>query len=259
MSTCIPRRAVLAAGAAWTLSACVSQPDATSPQARSGGVLSDGASSSATAEGSASSTPSSSSVSKTSAPDLDHTSPDSLSVLVNKRHPIAPLSWAPSDLVSFSGHQLRAEAATAAEELFVAAAASGFTLVAVSGHRSYNAQVQTYNGWVAAQGQEMADTASARPGYSEHQTGLALDIGTGGSCDLQVCFRDTPEAAWLAENCSRFGFILRFPWMHHETTGYWYESWHFRYIGREQAAEFKRVQATTLEEFWGFEAAPDYL
>lgn len=248
----LPRRAVLVAGSAWAVVAC-------SPRGSSQDVVPSSPASAEVSQGAAGSEPAP--VNLSSAPpvqELDHSSPSSLTVLVNKRHPLEPLMWAPDDLVSFGGQLLRAEVAQAAEELFAAASAAGFSLLAVSGYRSYEKQAQTYQGWVAAQGQEMADTASARPGFSEHQTGLALDIGTGGACDLQVCFSQLPEATWLAEHCSDFGFVLRFPWTHHETTGYWYESWHFRYIGREQATKFRDSGTATLEEFWGFDAAPDY-
>lgn len=134
----------------------------------------------------------------------------------------------------------------------------GVQLSLLSGFRSFETQQGTYSSWVSTYGQEKADTASARPGYSEHQTGLALDFGNGESCDLQVCFADTLQAQWLAENAHRFGFILRFPWGEHEKTGYWYESWHFRYIGQEEAQRYMLQKASCLEDFWGFEPVPRY-
>lgn len=247
MAVSFPRRALLVAGSAWALASCSSRQDvgvsvSESPWAGGAGAP-------------VGALPSPS----VTAPSLDHHSPASLAVLVNKHHPLEPLAWAPEDLVDFRGQLLREEVAQAAEEMFVEAAQVGFFLLPLSGYRSFEKQEQTYAGWVASQGQELADTASARPGFSEHQTGLALDVGTGGACDLQVCFGQSPEAAWLAENCHRFGFILRFPWWQHEVTGYWYESWHFRYLGRQQAWAYRESGAASLEEFWGFPPAPSYL
>lgn len=207
----------------------------------------------ATATAETESTPSkaaSSSPSTSRSPDF--TSPDSLTVLVNKMHPLSPKTYAPVDLVPFGGVYLRQEAAQAAEEMFAAASVEGVGITALSGYRSYETQVGTYNSWVATYGQEQADVASARPGYSEHQTGLALDIGTGGACDVQVCFKDTDAARWSAAHAHEYGFVLRYPWWQHETTGYWYESWHFRYVGRAEAAAFHSSGAPTLEDFWGF-------
>ncbi|MDO4898085.1 MAG: M15 family metallopeptidase [Rothia sp. (in: high G+C Gram-positive bacteria)] len=189
---------------------------------------------------------------------VDIDSASSLTVLVNKTRPLPPITYAPGDLVTVSGVQLRADAAAAAERMFADAAAQGVQMSALSGYRSYEQQVQTYNAWVAAYGQDQADVASARPGYSEHQTGLALDIGTDGSCDLQVCFKDTDAAVWAAQHAQDYGFVLRYPWWHHETTGYWYESWHFRYVGVEEAKALKSSGLETLEEFWGADAAPAY-
>lgn len=201
------------------------------------------------AEAEAASSKAAPSPSSSRSPDL--TSPDSLTVLVNKTHPLSPETYAPVDLVPFGGVYLRQEAAQAAEEMFAAASAEGIGITTLSGYRSYETQVGTYNSWVATYGQEQADVASARPGYSEHQTGLALDIGTGGACDLQVCFKDTDAARWAAAHAHEYGFVLRYPWWQHETTGYWYESWHFRYVGREEAAAFHSSGAPTLEDFWG--------
>ncbi len=251
------RRAALTAGTAWALTACSAQ-EAEKDDAAGGSPSASGPSASESGSVNPSSTPPAESAPSSSRSNIDHTSPDSLSVLVNKRHPLSPLDWAPSDLVDFGGVQLRAEVAQAAEQMFSAAAQQGLTLTMLSGFRSYDYQIQTYNNWVNTYGQEQADTASARPGYSEHQTGLAFDIGSAGGCNLQPCFAETPEAQWTAENCYKFGFVLRFPYWQHETTGYYFESWHFRYIGREQAQKYKDSEAENLESFWGFEAAADY-
>ena len=111
---------------------------------------------------------------------------------------------------------------------------------------------------MAQKGPEAADTASARPGHSEHQTGLAVDVGEGSGCDLRVCFDGTATAAWVAEHGPEHGFVVRYPWGEHGTTGYWYEPWHLRYLGTERAQELARSGAATLEEFSGLPPAPDY-
>lgn len=188
----------------------------------------------------------------------DTTTASSLSVVVNKQNPLNPSTYAPADLQPIGGVYLRAEASQAAQQMFADAAAAGAPMTTLSGYRSYETQQGTYASWVAQYGTEQADVASARPGYSEHQTGLALDIGNGGGCDLQPCFRDTATAIWAAEHAHEYGFIVRYPWMEHETTGYWYESWHLRYIGKEQAKAYKESGAKTLEEFYGLPAAPTY-
>ncbi|MDY6051686.1 MAG: M15 family metallopeptidase [Rothia sp. (in: high G+C Gram-positive bacteria)] len=188
----------------------------------------------------------------------DIESASSLTVLVNKQNPLSPLTYVPDNLQPFGAVMLRAEAAEAAHRMFEDASAAGVPMVALSGYRSYEDQERTYASWVAQYGPDQADVASARPGYSEHQTGLALDIGTGGNCDVQPCFKDTAAALWVAENAHRYGFVVRYPWWQHETTGYWYESWHLRYIGEEEAAAFKASSSETLEDFWGAGPAPTY-
>ena len=188
----------------------------------------------------------------------DLSSPSSLTVLVNKQNPLSPLSYEPDDLANLVGVPLRQPAAQAAQKMFADAAAEGVFMQALSGYRSYSTQESTYASWVAQQGQDYADTASARPGYSEHQTGLALDIGTGTGCDLQPCFKDTSAARWVADRAHLYGFVVRYPWWEHETTGYWYEPWHLRYIGPEEAENFKKSGSATLEDYWAVGPAPSY-
>lgn len=189
---------------------------------------------------------------------LDISSPDSPTVLVNKTHPMDPIDWAPQDLQTVGSVQLRADAAAAAHRMIEAAARDGVSLSPISGYRSHQTQKATYRQWVSTYGQERADVASARPGYSEHQTGLAVDFGGSGACDLQPCFRDTPAAHWLAEHGAEYGFILRFPWQQQDTTGYWYESWHLRWIGQEQAQRYRDSGVHSYEEFVGAGPAPSY-
>ena len=199
---------------------------------------------------------------------LNITDPNSITVLVNKKTPLAPADYAPADLVAMSdigvpsanGHSLRSEAATAVQTMFAAASAeAGLTLDMTSGYRDYGLQTELYNGYVADLGQEAADLTSARPGYSEHQTGLAADISSQGEgCVLEQCFSTTAGGQWLAANAHRFGFILRFPDGATATTGYEFEPWHYRYVGAETSAAMQAAGATTYEEFLGAPAAPGY-
>ena len=193
--------------------------------------------------------------------------PKSQWVIVNKHRPLKPADYAPADLVrpavaiSAAGEAalLNSTTAAAAEAMFAAAARDGVAIVLASGYRSYSTQVTTYNGYVAARGQADADTASARPGHSEHQTGWAFDIGDGGgACSFQPCFADQPAATWVKANGHRFGFVVRYPWMLHPITGYYYEPWHLRYVGVEAATDMLNRGIGTLEEYFGLEAAPGY-
>ena len=195
------------------------------------------------------------------------TDPASPWVVVNKHRPISPVTFVPADLVqpalrlAVSGEpaQLNRTTAAAAERMFAGAASAGVVLTLASGYRSYATQTATYNGYVSSRGRAEADTASARPGYSEHQTGWSFDIGDGrGACSFQPCFAQQPAAVWVKANAHRYGFIVRYPWMEHPVTGYFYEPWHLRYIGVEAAGDMHRRGIPTLEEYFGLEAAPAY-
>jgi D-alanyl-D-alanine carboxypeptidase len=195
------------------------------------------------------------------------TAPASPWVIVNKHRPLKPANYVPADLVqprvalAVTGEaaQLNSTTAAAAERMFAAAAADGVTMTLASGYRSYATQTVTYNGWVSSQGRAAADTASARPGYSEHQTGWSFDIGDGGgACSFQPCFAEQPAAVWAKANAHRFGFVVRYPWMQHTITGYFYESWHLRYVGAEAATDMRKRGIGTLEQYFGVGAAPGY-
>nr|WP_221243696.1 M15 family metallopeptidase [Micrococcus sp. TA1] len=193
-----------------------------------------------------------------------HRDPSSIHVLVNKRNPLQPADWAPADLTApdvrstRAGLTLRAEAATAAETLFAAAAADGVNLSLVSAYRSYSYQQGTYAGWVQQHGPAGADRISARPGHSEHQTGLAMDVGAAdGACTLKQCFGDTPEGAWVARHAAAHGWIVRYPTGAEDVTGYSPEPWHLRYVGTPAAADVVR-SGGVLETAWGFAPAPSY-
>ena len=151
--------------------------------------------------------------------------------------------------------KLRPDAAKAMETMFAAAAKDKILLRLSSGYRSYDTQRAIYNREVRTYGQTQADRQSARPGHSEHQTGLAADISPkDGRCDIADCFADTDEGKWLAKNAYKFGFILRYPKGKDNLTGYKYESWHFRYVGKELAKQiYNRGQ--TLEQFFNL---PNY-
>ncbi|MDQ0849306.1 D-alanyl-D-alanine carboxypeptidase [Arthrobacter sp. B3I9] len=202
------------------------------------------------------------------APRHSLTDPASPWVVVNKHRPLAPATFVPADLVrpavrlAVTGEAalLNSTTAAAAEKMFAAAATAGVIMTLASGYRSYVTQSATYEGYVISRGQAEADTASARPGYSEHQTGWAFDIGDGGgACSFQPCFADQPAAVWAKANAHLFGFVVRYPWMLHGITGYYYEPWHLRYIGPEAATDMKNRGIGTLEEYFGLEAAPAYL
>lgn len=191
--------------------------------------------------------------------------PASLWVVVNKQRPLVPIDFTPPDLVEVKvAHTwkplLRAEAASAVETMFAAAAAeAGLSLESNSAYRSYASQVEVYTGDVNTTGAAAADQSTARPGMSEHQTGLTIDIGSvSGTCRLNVCFADTPEGRWLVDNAWRFGFLLRYPADKVAVTGYEFEPWHFRYIGTDLAEELHTTGVSTLEEFFGLPAAPTY-
>lgn len=177
----------------------------------------------------------------------------STAVLVNKSHPLNPLRYVPADLVNArgSGHYLRSEAAAALNSLFSAASGAGHGLAIVSGYRSYDTQASLYAYYVRTYGQAYADTISAKPGYSEHQTGLAVDVGNaGGSCGLSTCFGDTPAGRWVAANAYRFGYIVRYPNGYTGTTGYSYEPWHLRYVGPTIATDMRARNYPTMEHYF---------
>lgn len=186
------------------------------------------------------------------------TDPTSIWVVVNKQHPLQPVSYAPADLVSVGNNQyLRAEAAAALNTMLTDAKAAGYTVTPDSGYRSYSMQVTTYNSEVAAYGQAVADSESARPGYSEHQTGLAIDFGSGG-CNITDCFANTPGGKWVTANAYRYGFILRYPNDLTDVTGYRAEAWHFRYVGVPLAVEMRQEGVRTLEQFFGVPGGTTY-
>lgn len=176
----------------------------------------------------------------------------SLTVVVNKKHKL-PSDYAPA-IVSIRGGQLRQEAASATEQLFLGAETAGNQPKIISGYRSYSRQQQVYAGYVADSGQQQADTFSARPGHSEHQTGLGVDIGNGdGNCDLMICFGNTQLGQWLASNAYTYGFIVRYPEGKEDLTGYQYEPWHLRYVGVAEATAIY-ASGQTMDQYYNVPA-----
>ena len=131
--------------------------------------------------------------------------------------------------------------------MFAAAKKEGLNIYISSGFRSYNKQKSLYNGYVSSDGKTKADTYSARPGHSEHQSGLAFDVN-----QINSSFDNTKEAKWLHKNCYKYGFILRYPKNKTNETGYIYESWHYRYVGVELATKlYNNGDWITMEDYFG--------
>lgn len=187
------------------------------------------------------------------------TDPESMTVIVNKKRSL-PDGYIPPDLVvpdvafSYDGvlekSHMRKEAAGALEKLFAASKKAGLDLRAVSGYRSYKRQVTIYNNNVATKGQAYTDRVSAKPGTSEHQTGLAIDVsGPGIGYGLEQSFGATAEGKWLAKHAAEYGFVIRYKKGADSITGYTWEPWHIRYIGKE-LAEDVTAKNLTLEEYF---------
>ena len=189
--------------------------------------------------------------------------PNSIYVVVDKLHPIndfdeknaAARSWAPGGLASVgNGQSLRKVAATALKQLMADARAAGHSVPALSCYRSWASQNATYAHWVAVDGSTtMADSHSARPGYSEHQTGLACDIGSGSQS-----WGGTAAGKWTAAHAADYGFILRYDDGKEKLSGYVYEPWHFRYVGVATAQAIYAAGNPTLEQWMGLAAPKTY-
>jgi D-alanyl-D-alanine carboxypeptidase len=191
--------------------------------------------------------------------------PTSLWVVNDKLRPLNPIDYVPADLVTpkvpfISSPLMRAEAAAAIEQLFAASVAEGAGPMQIqNAYRSFAVQTTVHNRLVAQLGKEKAQAQSARPGYSEHQTGLTADVvGIPAVCSIAQCFGTTAQGTWLAANAWRFGFVIRYPEGKQQVTGYIYEPWHIRYVGVALATEMHETSVATLEEFFGLPPAPDY-
>lgn len=173
-------------------------------------------------------------------------------LLVNKNHPL-PADYAPA-YTGGAGQStnLQGEAQAAAQAFLAAANAQGNSMYILSGYRSYDVQANLFASYAAANGEELANTFSARAGQSEHQTGLAFDVGDAyhSGYNLQTSIDQFPGVQWMMKHCAEYGFILRYPEGKQNITGYQYEPWHFRYVGVEAAKDIM-ASGLTLEEYLG--------
>ncbi|MBE6877482.1 MAG: hypothetical protein E7496_12385 [Ruminococcus sp.] len=163
-------------------------------------------------------------------------------MLVNKTYSL-PSDYNPGGMTPETEEAFSTLCEAASEE-------AGLSLFSHSDFRSYHTQVYLYEDYCSQYGKESADRFSARPGHSEHQTGMVIDVNWPGDA-----FNDTPEAVWLEENCWRFGFIVRFPREKETFTGYKYESWHIRYVGKDWADKIYH-SGLSLEEY--FQVTSEY-
>lgn len=184
---------------------------------------------------------------------------NSLWVVANKQRPLNPITYKPS-IGYFKGVPLSKATAKALTQMAAGMAKDkAGTLLLNSGYRSYETQKIVHARQVSRLGLKAGEALAARPGYSEHQTGLAADVSASGQgCVIQVCFAKTKAGKWLAANAWQYGFILRYPDGQTKVTGYQFEPWHFRYVGVQLATEMKSQNIATLEKFWQLPAAPSY-
>ena len=172
-------------------------------------------------------------------------------ILVNKQNYL-DRNYVPTGLVNIEAAygqlQVKSEVYTAYKAMADAAYQAGVPLYARSPYRSYATQASLYNNYVAQDGQAAADRYSARPGYSEHQTGLAIDITVGPSGTLGG-FANSASYVWLMQNAHQYGFILRYPPGKENITGYMYEAWHWRYLGVDVATKVKN-SGLTYDEYY---------
>lgn len=174
-----------------------------------------------------------------------------INILVNK-HNYLKEDYVPENLKSLSSTyalsnmKMVEEAANAFESLSKDASKENYRIIAMSTYRSYEYQIDLYNKYVKSDGKDAADTYSGRPGNSEHQTGLAVDVYN--QTETYTNFEKTEEYDWMQENAYKYGFILRFPKDKENETGYEFESWHYRYVGKE-IAKYIHKHNITLEEY----------
>lgn len=177
--------------------------------------------------------------------------PDDYLVLVNKKREL-PSDYIPNDLelislrYANSDKYLRHDARIAFEKLSQNAYELGYIIIATSTYRSYDYQKKLYDNYVKEKGEEYANNCCAKPGHSEHQTGLAVDV-EGSNHDYDN-FEQTTEFPWMKENAYKYGFILRYPTGKEDITGFKYEPWHYRYVGIE-VATYLHEHNLTLDEY----------
>lgn len=174
---------------------------------------------------------------------------------VNKYYKL-PEDYEPDDLVdisirySYDGNQITKEANDAYVSMWNGANNAGLTLIVNSSYRNYISQERVYNNIKASSGQKEADKVAARPGHSEHQTGLAIDVFEIGN-QSTATFKDSPAYTWLCENAYLYGFIERYPEDKEYLTGYSFESWHWRYVG-EEVAKIMHDENITYDEYYAY-------
>lgn len=177
---------------------------------------------------------------------------NTINILVNK-HNYLTEDYVPENLENINSSyalnnmKMVSEAKNAFENLSKDAAKQNLKVIAMSTYRSYEYQVDLYNRYVKTDGKEAADTYSGRPGNSEHQTGLAVDVYNVK--ETYTNFEKTKEYTWMQDNAYKYGFILRFPKDKENETGYEFESWHYRYVGLE-AAKYIKEHNISFEEYY---------
>ncbi len=247
-------RAIVACGVVVALAACAAPAPSTSPSASP--------EPSVTASATALPEPTPTATFDTLAHPLDQ--PTSIWVIVNKTFPLNPKSWVPTDLTYMSNipeggdQRMRAEAAKALASLYQAAKAAGAGFKVSTAYRSYDFQKALYDPRARDRGVSVADRTTARPGFSEHQTGLAVDIYTTDSCHLTQCFGDQAAGKFVAAHAWEYGFVIRYPQDKEAITGYVWEPWHLRYVGIELSTAMHESGVVTLEEFFGLPPAANY-
>ena len=175
-------------------------------------------------------------------------------LLVNKYNYL-DATYVPAELTNipltyaFDNNQTTKEVLSAFKNMWSAAKKQNLTLIVNSSYRDYKSQEEVWNYYDDLRGEEYADSIAARAGYSEHQTGLALDIITYGATKNN--FENTDEFKWLEKNAHKYGFILRYPKEKEDITGYAYESWHYRYVGIETATEIYNKKIT-YDEYYAY-------
>lgn len=188
----------------------------------------------------------------------DYTKSNSLWVIVSKSRPLPDQNYQPDDLEvpavpansqkSREEQSLRKILSTPLKDMLDGASSQGHELFVASGYRSFTLQKQYYDNYVRSSGEAEANMFSAKPGQSEHQTGLAFDLSLRSrECYLEICFGHTSAGKWLAAHAHQYGFIVRYPENKTSITGYQYEPWHFRYVGRELATALYESNQTLDE------------
>ncbi len=187
----------------------------------------------------------------------DTESDESLFRIVNENQQIDK-DYVPTNLVKIDSslisvnfsHELRTDAYEALKDLYCKALKAGYKMRILSGYRSYTEQQQLFNFYVSKYGKEWAEQIDDKPGESEHQLGLCIDVGlASGECDLDSCFASSGLYSWLHENAYKYGFIERYPEGKQSVTGIIYSPWHYRYVGKDMAEKIY-ISGLTMEEFF---------